>query len=101
VIVVVQCAAKKRDDAGFLQTADGMPVLFVADPHSAPPSNEHRFARPDDFYSRGQTWRDRLLEYNVRAGENPLKLHRAIDLYSNPTYLRLAEHVGITKTYVL
>jgi hypothetical protein len=101
VIVVVQCAAKKRDDAGLIQTADRTPVFFVADPSSAPISNARRYARPDDIYSDGQTWRDRLLEYNLRPGENPLNLLRAVDLYANPTYLRLASHVGIARTYVL
>lgn len=101
MIVVVQCAARKREEAGFMRTTDGGPVLFVADPSSAPISSTHRYARPDDIRLNGQSWRDLLLEYNLQTGENPLKLLRAIDLYSNPTYLRLASEVGITKTYVL
>jgi hypothetical protein len=38
MIVVVQCAARKRPDAGMLQTKAGVPVLFVADPTKAPNS---------------------------------------------------------------
>ena len=36
MIVVIQCAASKRGDAGHLTTASGRPVDFVADPQSAP-----------------------------------------------------------------
>jgi hypothetical protein len=31
MIVLIQCAAKKRAEAGHLQTADGRNVLFVAE----------------------------------------------------------------------
>ncbi len=36
MIVVIQCAARKRPDAGHLKSTDGRQVIFVADPDSAP-----------------------------------------------------------------
>jgi len=36
MIVVIQCAARKRSDAGYLKSPDGRPVIFVADAVSAP-----------------------------------------------------------------
>ena len=45
MIVVMQCAATKRHDAGWLASADGRTVSFVARPEAAlpltPPSDQH------------------------------------------------------------
>jgi hypothetical protein len=101
MIAVIQCAAKKRPDAGHLQTADGEKVLFVADPTGAPISNTIRYARPDDPADAGSTWREALLDYNREPGANPLSLRRAIDLYANPAYERIAERFGAERTYIL
>ena len=88
MIVVIQCAAKKRAEAGFLRTKDGKKVLFVGDPAAAPPSDALLYARPDDLSDGDVTWRDALLQYNHNAGSNELRLCRAGELYANPTYGR-------------
>lgn len=101
MIIVIQCAAKKRADAGHLRTADGRNVLFVANPAGAPLSNAVCYARPDDLSGAGGTWRERLLEYNREPGANPLRLCRAIDLYANPAYHQIAARFGAERTFVL
>lgn len=101
MIIVIQCAASKRHDAGHLKTRDGKNVLFVADPGSAPSSDALHYARPDDPSDTGETWREKILHYNREPGSNPLGLCRAIDLYLNPAYARLAKEIGAAKTYIL
>jgi hypothetical protein len=101
MIVVIQCAAKKRPDAGHLRTSDGRNVLFVADPAKAPASSTTHFARPEDLSDTGKTWRERLLDYNREPGTNALGLCRAIDLYANPTYHQIAERVGAEQIFIL
>ena len=76
MIVVIQCAARKREDAGFLRTRDGEPVLFVADPTSTPASESCVYARPDDPSGHGGTWRDVLVRYNEMPANNPFSLAR-------------------------
>jgi hypothetical protein len=100
MIVVIQCAAKKRPYAGRFRAADGRPVLFVGDPLSAPAS-ECLYARPDDPSDRGPSWRELLVRYNERPSENPFDLLPAFDLYENETYRRLVDRFGIDKTYIL
>ena len=80
MIAVIQCAARKRVDAGFLQLKDGRRVLFVADPTSAPPRDGWVYARPDDLSDDGTSWRDVLVRYNLSSRGNPLDLRRASDL---------------------
>ena len=101
MIVVIQCAAKKRSSAGFLKTKDGRPVHFVGDPAAAPGSGSMAYARPDDMSDFGVSWRDVLLDYNRNPGNNPLGLCRASDLYSNPIYRRIVDRIGEEKTYIL
>jgi hypothetical protein len=101
VIVVIQCAGRKREDAGFLRTREGKPVLFVADPSAAPLSDSYGYARPDDPSSLGGSWRDVLVRYNDDPGRNPLSLIPAFQLYTNETYRALAKEFGIDKTYIL
>lgn len=101
MIIVIQCAAGKRHDAGHLRRRDGKPVLFVADPQSAPHGTAHFYARPDDLSDTGVSWRARLLDYNERPATNPLNLLPAWQLYRNPIYQRLANTYGLDKTYVL
>jgi hypothetical protein len=101
MIVVIQCAASKRPDAGKLRTRDGRPVLFVADPGAAPVSDEHLYARPDDPSDSGPTWRKTLLRYNDGPKDNPLGLLPAWQLYAHPAYRRLAENFGLANTYIL
>ena len=71
MIVVIQCASRKRPQAGFLAMQDGRKVLFVADPASAPLSSELTYARPDDPSDRRVSWREMLLQYN----ESPSAIH--------------------------
>ena len=97
VIVVIQCAARKRPDAGYMTTSEGTRVLFVAKPALAPPSSDVVYARPDDVSGDGRTWRDLLVQYNEQRADNPLGLARAVDLYQNRTYRLLAERYGIKK----
>jgi len=87
--IVIQCAAKKDPHAGYLTNGDGKPVLFVANTEKAPPSEVYLYARPDDLTETGKTWRELLVDYNNRAGSNPLNLSPAYKLYGNTTYERL------------
>lgn len=101
MIAVIQCAARKRQDAGYLRKNDGTPVLFVADPAKAPRTGRYTYARPDDCADTGGTWRKTLLQYNSSPGNNPLGLFQAYKLYENPAYRRLADRFGTEKTYIL
>ncbi|HTK79956.1 MAG TPA: hypothetical protein VL286_05905 [Rhizomicrobium sp.] len=101
MIAVIQCAAKKRRDAGFLRTLAGKPVMFVADPASAPVDAELKYARPDDPFNGSTSWRDELIRYNREPNGNPLKLLPAIELYENPAYAKLANRFGLQNVYVL
>jgi hypothetical protein len=101
MIVVIQCAASKRSDAGHLVTADGKPVDFVADPQSAPPTPSRVYARPDDRSDSGPSWRNVLLKYNQEHRGNPLGLYPAHQLYENKTYGRLADRLGAQNVYIL
>jgi hypothetical protein len=98
---VIQCAAQKRAEAGYLKTRDGRRVLFVADPTGAPFSTELIYARPDDPSDTGVSWRETLVQYNQRPDGNPLRLYPAAQLYSNPTYGQLLEHLGTQRMYIL
>lgn len=100
MILVIQCASRKRPAAGRLETLDGRKVLFVADPYSAPPDDAIVYARPDDASDKGAPWRDVLLNYN-RNAENPLGLLPAWKLYDNPVYDRLVASVGTESVYIL
>lgn len=99
MIVVMQCARTKRDDAGFMRMKDGRRVFFVADPKLAP-ADDLVYARPDDPSDAGPSWRELLLSYN-QSGRNKLGLARAFELYGNEIYRRLAGHVGLSNLYIL
>lgn len=101
MIVVIQCASRKRRDAGFSRKEDGTRVKFVADPDKAPSTSEFHYARPDDRREDGASWREALLQYNRTPDDNPLGLYPAYELYVNPIYRRFVEQLGIRKTYVL
>ncbi|MGH6824264.1 hypothetical protein [Methyloceanibacter sp.] len=101
MILIIQCAGRKRSDAGRLRTEQGKSILFVADPSKAPSDESDAYARPDDPSDTGPTWRERLKQYNAAPGDNPLGLCRAFELYENPTYRRLVHRFGLSKTYVL
>jgi hypothetical protein len=101
MIVVIQCAATKRQDAGHLVSTSGKPVIFVAKPESAPADGVHLHARPDDFSENGKSWREVLLQYNESPGNNPLGLCPSYQLYENRTYGRLVEAFGVANVYIL
>ena len=101
MIVVIQCAASKKPDAGYLQRSDGRKVLFVADPESAPADTPYAYARPHDMADTGYSWRDELVRYNDAPGNNPLGLLPAWQLYENETYALLAERYGTDRLYIL
>ena len=81
MIVIIQCAATKHAEAGRMKSADNKSVVFVAEPESAPPTRAHSYARPDDMFDVGKSWREALLEYNRSAKSNPLGLYPAYRLY--------------------
>jgi hypothetical protein len=68
MIIVIQCAARKKPSAGHLRTKIGQPVLFVANPAMAPADKAVVYARPDDPSDNGESWRTRLLAYNKEPG---------------------------------
>lgn len=86
MIVVIQCAASKRPNAGHLVTISGKLVEFVAYPELAPRSTDRVFERPDDLREDGASWRTVLLNYNQNVmwtsgsdfGKNSLRRRAAI-----------------------
>lgn len=101
MIVVIQCAARKREHAGFLWTRHGKRVVFVADPTFAPARADCIYARPDDPSDQGGSWRDVLVRYNGTSGDNPLGLLQASELYGNNVYRALCTNFGSEKVYIL
>jgi hypothetical protein len=101
VKIVIQCAAKKNPDAGYLIDRRGKPVMFVADPDQGPPSTTHVYAHPDDPSEDGESWRAHLIEYNRHPETNTLNLSSAADLYSNPSYQLLADQYGLDNMFIL
>lgn len=97
MIAVIQCAARKRADAGYLTNEFGQRVAFVARPEAAPQGDGLVHARPD---GNGGSWRDRLVAYN-QSGTNPLGLLPAAELYGHDVYRRMSEKLGIERTYIL
>jgi hypothetical protein len=101
LIVIIQCAATKRPEAGRMKSSDGKPVVFVAEPASAPAGHACRYARPDDISDAGKSWRESLLEYNRTAKNNPLGLYPAYRLYKNPIYERFVDRFGLQNVFIL
>ena len=104
VLVVIQCAAGKDENAGHFMSDDGQKILFVADPCRAPASASIVYRRPDDLESPGRSYRDALIAYNrkwKRREENPFGLLPALDLYRNEVYGGLAEKFGRERVFIL
>lgn len=108
--VVIQCAASKNrpasDDpnAGRLETADGKPVLFVANPAISPLRPEVEYRRPDDIAPSGLSWREELVQYNENyrdTGANPRGLLPAWRLYKDSAYGHLVNRLGEDKVFIL
>jgi hypothetical protein len=101
MIVVIQCAASKRRDAGRFRAQDGRRVFFVAQPEEAPQAHDFICARPDDPARKGVSWRDLVRQYNETPGANPFGVLPAFELYDNETYRALVKNFGIENTYIL
>lgn len=101
MIVVIQCAATKKPNAGHLCRRDGKKVLFVANPDSTPNSTAHVYARPDDIADTGISWREELFRCNARSGNNQPGLLPAWQLYKNLTYECLYKKYGPERLYIL
>lgn len=101
MIVVIQCAARKSDEAGSLRTCDGRQVLFVARPAEAPPSDTVHYAHPDELSDQGMPWRGVVETINENPANNPCGLLPAIELYAHPAYARLAAHVEPENLFIL
>jgi len=101
MIVVIQCAAGKRANAGFLRTRDDRRVLFVAQPKLAPPVEGVHYARPDDPSDMGGSWRDVLKRYSADPANNPLGLLSAAELYAHPTYESLSRAISPSRLFIL
>ena len=102
LVVVIQCAASKDPRAGHLVDENGSRALFVAQPAEAPYNRSVVYRRPDDSRRDGRTWRDELLEYNNRHGEdNPMRLLPAWQLYDRPVYRELVHALGAENVFIL
>ena len=101
MIVVIQCAATKRQSAGCLVSAGGRRVVFVARPEAAPADSARLYARPDDPSGNGKSWREMLSEYNEHPRNNPLSLCPAWQLYENPAYGQLVKAFGVANVFIL
>ncbi len=100
--IVIQCAGRKRYDAGSLGASNGKLVMFVADPDKAPPDSKHTYARPDSVSDDGRTWRERLLEYKrENAKKNPHGILPAYRLYMNAAYNDLVLKFGKEQVFIL
>lgn len=99
--IVIVCAARKEDRAGYLRQQDGQKVKFVADPDNAPRTESYVYARPDDISDIGVSWTETLHQYNETPENNPLGLLPAWKLYSDPTYKYLARKHGTERLYIL
>ena len=100
MIIVIQCQGSKQSDAGYLKTANGKAVKFVARPALAPLDSSCIYARPDDLSDDGRSWRQVLLDYN-EDGRNTLRLYPAYQLYRDALYRRLANRFGLHNLYIL
>ena len=102
LVVVIQCAASKDPRAGHLVDENGSRALFVAHPAEAPYNRSVIYRRPDDSIRDGRAWRDEVLEYNNRRGEdNPMGLLPAWQLYDRPVYRELVHALGAENVFIL
>ncbi|MGH7833515.1 MAG: hypothetical protein ACREQK_07710, partial [Candidatus Binatia bacterium] len=99
MIVVIQCAASKCEDAGRLTTASGKPVDFVADPFAAPRAvisfnwdlvlDQQLFEGEVSGASYGLTKR-------LDAGPVLLKPHGSLNWYEASQMAKVAEEKHVT-----
>lgn len=101
MIAVIQCAARKRRNAGHLCRQDGTKVVFVAEPAVAPAIKGYVHAHPDEMSDTGVSWRQALVQYNESSTNNPFGLLPAFELYDRPAYHQLVEHLGVSRVFIL
>lgn len=101
MIIVIQCASRKKADAGQLLHQNGKSVLFVAYPNLAPEIPNIHYAHPDDRSPNGTSWREQLLALNENPDNNSLNLSPAWSLYLPPAYKSLVGKFGKDKVYIL
>ena len=108
-IVVISCAGSKLANAGHWQSDTGRKVKFVARPAHAPSNGEYDFARPDDIANKGESWREKVSQYNDAywdaTGDNPIGLLPAWQLYKPRTdqliYEQIYRKYGPDNLYIL
>lgn len=100
MVVVIQCAARKHEHAGYFRSQAGEKVFFVANPDMAPPAHALTVAHPDALAHDGVSWREQLVAYNKR-GDNPFGLARASALYENRAYAELVSALGPERVFIL
>jgi hypothetical protein len=94
--LVIQCAGRKQQHAGYLRTRTGQRVKFVAHPEQAPSSAEWLNAHPDGLSDvSGQTWRQQLVSYNANPREEAYRLYR------NSIHQELVATFGLTNVFIL
>ena len=97
--IVIQCAGRKKENAGRLSKLYGEKVLFVAHPESY--TLQDKCCRPDDIREDTDcTWRDYLESYNQK-GSNPNKIYSAGDLYKPQIYKALVQKFGAENVFIL
>lgn len=100
--VIIQCAASKADNAGFLTTQTDRRVKFVARPDEVPRSEEWHYARPDDPSDLPeQSWRQQLERYNEIKNDNPSGLLKAYRLYQDSVYDEMVTKYGADNVFIL
>ena len=62
--IVIQCAAKKNPDAGYMKDNNGMDVMFVAAPELIETNKYYVYQTPETISKDGLSWRLKLLQYN-------------------------------------
>lgn len=102
--IVIACAGSKYDK-GYLTKEKDEPVYFVAKPEDAPQDPRIScYAHPDDEWTDGITYREKLLIYNKRyskEGFNPDGLQKAYRLYKHKIYRDIVETFGEENIYIL
>ncbi len=105
VKIVIACAGKKAEDAGYWTTEGGKTVKFIGNPTEEQNVDGCIYARPDDIDEKSRkTWRELLLEYNCqwRGKDDNLKsLLPAYRLYSNSIYRALVVKYGVEQVFIL
>lgn len=97
--IVIQCAGRKKENAGRLTKLSGEKVLFVAHPERC--IQQANCYKPDDNMDGMEcTWRDYLKSYNQK-GSNPNNLYPAGELYKPPIYKALVEKYGAQNVFIL